>query len=402
MHVLLDKKRRLTWIFLAILAILAAGSTIAGFMNALSHSQDFEWSPSRLLLWHQNPYRLYLDYTAGRLSENPFLKSQLPLYPASGLIFLWPYAALPWRLAQISWATSNILFGFGSVFLVWKLYLADKRDIMILVMLLTLFLASTPYRITVGNGQHGLFSMFFFLSALYAERRGTRNLVALLLAVSWLKYSITVPLSLLFMRRDRIYTLLVAGGIDLALTIFAARWTGSSVLDMLYQPILVIRSGLATGYIDLHSILKLAGVGNAMGFIVPALLGAITLWIAIKRRPSDELLLASLLSLAASVMVVHLLYDFIVLLFPLTYAIRTWTDPRRSRMSAALAVVFIAAIIPIWYLGRPIEALYHVHPGLVSKLAMWLCWAWVVAGTYVALGFCSLVCIASGVNSVRP
>jgi len=46
-----------------------------------------------MLLEHLDPYRRYLDYLSGVVPENRIIPRQLPQYPASGLIWLWPFAA---------------------------------------------------------------------------------------------------------------------------------------------------------------------------------------------------------------------------------------------------------------------------------------------------------------------
>jgi hypothetical protein len=397
------RKELLIWCALTLLAVLAAGSVRQGFLNALAQSQDFEWSASRVLLMHQNPYVAYLDYLAGRSSEKVFLMSQFPSYPAYSLVLLWPFAAMPWPVAQMAWAVSNIVLAVGIVFFITALYFKDGRTPAVFLLLLFSLLASTPYRVTLGNGQHGLFSLFFFLAAIYAADKNRPYAASLLLAVAWFKYSVTFPLSLLFLRRDRFGIAIAAAAIDLALMGLAAAWTNSSIVDMFEQLFVVQGKSVANGYLDVFDILGfLGGLRWPAAFLLASLVVAASLWIVVRKRLEDELLLLSLLSFAACIATIHLIYDFVMYVLPLAYAVRSLAGHARRPLSGSLAISFVAAVVPIWYVQRIVEALHQSHGGSVSAFAMWLCWAWIIASTYGAFGFCVFACLRSPTTVDAP
>jgi hypothetical protein len=111
---------------LALLAILLLGSVAAywvaeAFSVALDTSHDNEWSPARALLHGLDPYRLYLGCLA--CDNPPFPVPVAPSYPASGLMMLWPLAALPWPVARAVWAVSNLVFGAVLSLILWRLFL---------------------------------------------------------------------------------------------------------------------------------------------------------------------------------------------------------------------------------------------------------------------------------------
>src|SRR5262249_19778978 len=200
-------------------------------------SQDFQWAVSRVLLKRESPFKLLAEFKAGKLNSDPFrplpsypASANGPTYPASAEVFLWPVAAIDLDHAKWFWAVANTLFAIGSVILVARML--DVGGV-ILAALLGLFLASTPVRNSIGNGQQGLFSFFFFLLALTLQQRNKTPLAALCLAVSWLKYTITFPLSLVFLRREWKQTLLIAVFIHIGLTIFLGFWTHENVLSLL-------------------------------------------------------------------------------------------------------------------------------------------------------------------------
>lgn len=384
-----SRKHRLVYIGLGLLAVLALGSAGVGLKNALATSKDFEWSPSRLLLFGQNPYALFSAFVAGRIPENPFLLAQIPTYPAHALVWLWPFAALPWRFAAPAWALVNIILSVGIVHLVQKLYFREKASLPTFLLLLFLLLSSTPYRVTLGNGQHGLVCIFFLLAAIYASNNHRPHLAALFLAASWIKYSLTLPISLLFLRRDRIYVAIVAAVIDLTLTVVAAAWTNSSIADMLYQPLAVWHVGMAAGYLDFFDTLAFLGNGRSfVAFLLSAFVALGATWIILKRSIQDELLSASLLSLATCIATVHLLYDCIVFLFPLAYVIRNWGERAHSHLFQAFAATLSTAVVLIWFVQRLVEACCQLHPGAGSSLAVLICWICASSSTYVAFGLC--------------
>src|SRR4029077_381141 len=110
---------------------------------------------------------------------------------------------------------------------------------------------------------------------------------------------------------------------DFVVTGFAAIWADSSLFDVLYQPFLVQEKALGKGYLDAFDVLGFLGDGRLpAAFFLSFLVVVAMLWIVIRRRPEDELLLASLLAFAACIATVHLVYDFVLFVFPLAYAIR--------------------------------------------------------------------------------
>ena len=107
-------KRQASDLLRFVLVLLAGVSLLLGIENALDRngSQDFQWGPSRVLLQGKNPYTPYIEYRKGFTQVNPYLLTQVPFYPASGYVFLWPYAALDWRAAKVAWALSNVALSF--------------------------------------------------------------------------------------------------------------------------------------------------------------------------------------------------------------------------------------------------------------------------------------------------
>jgi hypothetical protein len=370
---------------LLVVLLMAVGalSSAQGFLNALSpgRSQDFQWSVSRHLLKHENPYQLYREYRSGRLENKPFLNSEYPVYPASAEIFLWPVAAVNFDEAKYIWATANVLFAIGSVVLAARM--AGTTGLMLLG-LLGLFLASTPVRNTIGNGQQGLFSVFFLLLSVNFQQKQKTGLAALCLAMSWLKYTITLPLSLVFIRREWRTTFVIASTVHIGLTLFLAFWIGENPLGVLLAPLM--SSEDAASYADMFDVMAIAthiGMPSMVTGVFFGLALFVVAAVLMFESKNDVLADLSLLALVSLVWGYHLQYDYTVLIIPLVYAFKHF-----QRESTGVSDMLIAlGTFLIWYLLRIIDYAVSKFPGNVSIELAHSVVFWVACFTiYIALG----------------
>lgn len=335
---------KLKYVVLVLLTVAACISLSQGLNNAIlrqTGSQDNQWGPSRALLEHTDPYRAYLDSNG----KSPFILCQAPNYPASGLVFLWPYAVWKWPVAKILWAVSNLLFTVIILFCLFRLLPVDTSRITKLL-IATLFVAGTPWRNVVGNDQHALFSLAFFLLAVVMLQQSAKG-AGIPLAVSWFKYTIAFPLSLFFARSKRGWaTILIATAIHSALTIFIAVWVDTSPVNLLLGPIQVAQYVTSRGYLDVFAITSQLGLSSKL---IPAVFALVILSVTYfaVRRDADELSCLSTLSMAAMTIVYHLGYDFMVLVIPLSYALR-------ERAMNTRAKYYLLVIGMIWFVDKMI------------------------------------------------
>ena len=198
------------------------------------------------------------------------------------------------------WALSNLLFTGVILLCLFRLLPADTEKSTKLL-LTSLFLMGTPWRVGIANGQHALFSLCFLLvSVVELSRRRFR--VWAPLAISWFKYTIALPLSLLFVRsRSGRSALLAASLTHGALTVFAASWTHTSPVRMLLGPIEVARSLSLTerGYLDVFVIGATLGVESSALAGVAGLAILFVTYVTL-RHDRDDLSSLSTLALASS------------------------------------------------------------------------------------------------------
>lgn len=357
---------KLKYVVLVLLTVAACISLGQGLNNAILRqdgSKDNKWDSSRALLEHTDPYRAFLDSNG----KSPFTLSQAPSYPASGLVFLWPFAVWEWSVAKILWAISNLLFTAIILFcLFWLLPIDTSRITKLLIA--TLFVAGTPWRNVVGNGQYALFTLAFFLLAIVMFQRSAKG-AGIPLAVSWFKYTIAFPLSLFFTRSKRGWaTILVATAIHAALTIFIAIWVDTSPVNLLLGTIQVAQYSTDRGYLDVFAIASQLGLSSKL---VPAVFALVILGVTYSavRRDDDDLSCLSILSMAAMTVVYHRIYDFMVLVIPLSYALR-------ERAMNTRAKCYLLVIGMIWFVDKIVyvvsnQAWFSPFVGCLS-LYFWL------------------------------
>lgn len=343
-----------TKLLLFILIIGACISFIQGLNNAIPKekgSQDFQWSPSKLLLEKQNPYKAALNK-----SKDQFILAQYPNYPASGYILLWPYATLQWENAKIFWALSNVIFTIIILICIIKL-LPESFPKKYQILLATLFLMSTPWRNGVGNGQHALFALSFFLLGVIIDK-SDRRFSGIPLGISWFKYSVTFPLTLYFTRSKRGWlNICIASVLNIALLFFAALWANSNILDLLIGPLKVAQSYTGTGYIDVFAISSLLNINSKLIPVSISIFILLISYISI-RKETDTLSSLSTLSLAAMVIVFHGYYDFVILILPLAFALSERGRSLRSKL-------YLIVVISIWFIDKIIYVI-NTHESLES------------------------------------
>jgi Glycosyltransferase family 87 len=354
------------WILFVVLLVLGTLSVTQGFLNAIKPdgSKDFQWTISRQLLNHKNPYRLFLEGKADDPENKPF-PAAMPVYPASAEIFLWPIAALNSDDAKWLWAAANILFAIGSVVLITRMTALKP---VVALGLLGVFLASTPVRNTIGNGQQGLFSFFFFLLAVDLRQKEHTPLAALCLAASWLKYTVSLPLTLIFLRRGWRTTFALACAAELVLTLFLAFWTGETPLNLLLEPLMLAGNAVTPRMFDIIAIASHIGVTSLMGpgFVCIALLVLVA---ALMFKSNSDLMFdLSLLSLVSLIWSYHWQYDYFILVIPLAYALKRW---RHATMGAA-DILIVLTTFSIWFAQRILDlAVRNSEFSIAKHIVFW-------------------------------
>ncbi|MCB1236331.1 MAG: DUF2029 domain-containing protein [Verrucomicrobiae bacterium] len=378
----------------------AALSMGKGFTNALraDRSDDFQWRPASVLVTGSNPYREFIDHAHRERITSATENNALPNYPLTGYVFLAPFGAVEWGNAKVAWAVLNLLCAGGVAISIAVLAgPPGSRERRIGLLAALAMLCSAPARDQIAAGQHTLFALCAFLGAWIAGRRERRWwLSALLIAVSWFKFTVTVPLSIAFLfRKGRWREPAAALTLHAGLFALACAWTGTPPLTYLRDYAESARlalevSGIRSDVWDTLSLGRLilpesglAGLGLSVGWLGAAV------WLAAKRdrrsRKADDLEVLAILAVPATLAGFHLRYDFVALGLAAAW-VATRSVPRDACFPLA------ATIALNWYGARVLERLYFepidavngiwAAPGILGLNAIallhWLACLWLV------------------------
>ncbi len=341
----------------ALLAVLAIISAARGCANALAPDGSIDLGmplKAAQLLQHDNPYRDYVpgdQALTGTLQPhvNPFVMT--PVHVPSALMLLWPYSGLSWPAAKLAWLISNLFFTAGGFALAVRRFLPDRSP-WLTAALASLLMISFPWRIVIGNGQHLMASLFFFLLSAELAQRGHRIWSGVALAASFLKYTVILFLLPWFALKRQWTPLAIAFAIHGLMTLGIAIHLGENPLVLVQQ---ALGAGTATllvsGYIDLFAVADWLGAPLALAAKLAVALVVAVLWLGLRRPPPDEHPYLASLCFVSVVVVYHRLYDTLVLLIPLLIALG---QLRKDRL---VAMLILATISFCWFIDRLVLAL---------------------------------------------
>lgn len=313
-------------IVLILLGILAIVSMTKGFINGLRFI-DFHWESAAMFLRGINPYQYAID---GRLYEGVKVDAtQLP----STIALILPYGIFSHYVGNLLWDISNLVFIGVFLWFVYLNWFQGREKIGLLIALL--FLSCTPLRVCIGNGQHIMYSLMFFVIAYWMmEHRKPWWAIGIVLALGAFKYTAIATLYLVFLFRREWRSLALCFALHLLMTLALAFWVGVNPVVLVQQNITISSWFAGSGVADLCSIAKVYGASRSLMFLMAnigyVVFGVFALWIAFVGRKNTLLLLA-ILSLVANVICYHRIYDFVTLIFPLIYVVDDFLDRKQCK-----------------------------------------------------------------------
>lgn len=253
-------------ILFALTGILAAASLFAGIRNASVYSQDFQYDAAKALSAGIDPYDVSLE---GKKSPRvPGLEDYYSYYESIGapqrmeanqfpslLYLLLPYTFSDARVARILWLVSNLVFTAMIVVLLRATFMKENDGRLFAVFML-LMISGLPWRNQIGVGQHTLFSVAFFLLAVYLSvEKEKPGPAALALCISYFKYTVTVPLAVYLIYKRKWKELALSIPLHVAGTVAAACILRESFFDMIIKPLKVASSLSSEGSMDIGAII---------------------------------------------------------------------------------------------------------------------------------------------------
>lgn len=298
------------------MAVLAVVFISTGVKNALapSGSHDFQWTPSKDVVDGIDPYRDFITWNElGNDAVPPHFLNQSPSYPASTYILLSPFAHFEWETAKLLWVSANLIF--IGLLLIGMQKVFPVHSPTILAVLGLSFLIASPLRISLGAGQHNFISLAAFIWAYYFAHTGqNKGLAGLLLSVAWIKYSLTFPLTLIFLKRGTFKPVIIAAGIHAILTCIAAWRIGMWPHEFFFSSVKVVLMGDGTGFLNLIALSMTLNLPLAIPLLFIGMATLAVTWMLYRNEEADPALVLTFLGLFSCAVFYHHGYDFIVLL----------------------------------------------------------------------------------------
>ena len=314
----------------AIMALFALISVGQGTKNALQISQDFSarWLSARLILARENPYRAQISGVVSEraqkiIREDRRLMFSNPSFPSS-LLFMVPYALMPYSSASIFWLITNLLAAFWLLYVAFWYYKKQSELSWPAVFFITaFFLCSTPFRVGLGNGQASVIALALFFTAMFLCEKNHKKTACFFLALSMVKYAFVIPFLIVFVVKKQ--WKIVAGCIfaHVLLHMATSYWMRASAISVFLDALKIGGQHLSVRDVSAHSnmhalqfplISMLAVDGIIAIFFIAVSLRAVEE----KEYPFDLLGLATVFGLVASY---HRIYDYVGLLFCLLWAL---------------------------------------------------------------------------------
>jgi hypothetical protein len=336
---------------LMFLAVMAAVSTFVAIKEAVSTGTDFQWSGAHLLAQHQDPWRTYIDGDPQR----QIILGQQPNYLAEFYLMLGPLGRMPFPKALVWWCGLNLVFLAGNLFLLQRMFTLDRDHTLLLTFLV---LSSTPFRVTMSNGQHGIFILLMLTLVFYMKSRWTKGVA---LGISFGKYSFSPLVVMLLLVKKRLDVVLISTIPPLIGLLIAWRMLGGKLKTLAFEPIATSKLAMGPGNGDIMTPLEIFlrnhGVAAAQTYTIPALFGLIVamgvaVWIGRNKRLDERMQLAVVLVMTLFCFK-HVLYDFVVLMVPVAAALMA--PKSRARALVLVCMVhfwFITTIVNRFFPAR--------------------------------------------------
>jgi hypothetical protein len=293
-----------------IFIITGSISLYFGIINAINTSKDLQWQEGLLIAKGINPYEIYLGG-----SEKPSLDGTAdelgPVQLPSVLSMFSILSIFNFEEAKIVWMIFNITSTLYIVYTMCKIF--GYNNPWHFVLILTIFINATPWRMTIGNGQHGLIAVAFFLAAFREFQRDAFWKACIFAFFSTIKYTITFPLLLIFLIKPRFAFLLYAVLIIIhcLITIFLGFWLKEGPLILIQQSLQSASFLTSSGWLDIFASLNRIIDSNLLP-ITASIISIIC--VVILSTSGDIKILFFTASLVSTLCIYHRPYDYFVII----------------------------------------------------------------------------------------
>jgi len=356
-------------LLLAVLGIAAMISAVQGVRNGLVNSRDLQTLhlAGQLMMDGVNVFRLQLEGNLDRLlstmAGEHYFWSGADYFPSAHLPVL-PLTFLPWFWAKGIWICLNLAV---AVSLWWVLARFDgkvrpSRDQLLWVVLI--WLAGTPFRVSIGIGQNSIMAFSLLLVSLRIANTRPSFLAGLLLAVALIKYALIWPFVLFFLLLGgHVRVVVWAGAVHLVTHLLLCMRMRADPFGVLLD---VLRSN--TEVFHRNEIFTFWMPGRMLSMLNPGwesaeiwtgvllfvfILGWLIRWWMLGHGRQYPMAWLGLLSLFALVAVTPKIYSFVVLAVPLLLVV----SGDQPGMSRGFRIRVLSAVVYLTIIHRIVEML---------------------------------------------
>lgn len=301
-----SNKKIFSNILIFLIIILGFLSLSQGIKNAIVNSQDFQWSPSLLLRNGINPF----DYVLTNDSHEKIIKTQIPNYFHGLYVIFLPFTLLNWETAKFYFVIFNILI---TIHTIYNFTQHLKLNNLYLILITAIYFSSTPFRVSLGNGQQSILILYCF--SLMLSNSYIKNLIS---GIGYFKYSFAPQFffNLLFSRKylKAFLSLLL---LPITFYIFIYLINDYNLFKIIKQPLIISSIHVGPGVGDLMTLISDLNIFNESKTM---LIYLIILFISIifsrlfYISKSTEFCNFTIASIIALLFFKHLIYDYIFLL----------------------------------------------------------------------------------------
>jgi hypothetical protein len=334
--------------FIFLLIIITTISVYRAFDQAQLISFDFHFSPTKLVSEGINHYQYILDGKHDNDPNDRIMYDQNGNYAQGLFIILIPFTLMEWDEAKLLWSVLNIFIAIIASIVLCKKFNLSRFNTLVVC---SIFLTSTIFRIHIAYGQQTLLMLIFLILPFLKFNK----LNIILSGVAYFKYNIGYGLFLYFLSLKKFTNIflslipLIAGWILYCLI------TNTNLIENLLEPLRVI---LYWNNFDNHfpvtifSLLEAFKLHSLLILILPLIISFII--INKIKNEEDNLKKLSFLCLSILAFAPHQLHDYVILLPLLILSIKNFNN--------IISKINLIVIFYFFYVLRVFSFFYNTQP----------------------------------------
>jgi hypothetical protein len=305
----LNYNQKLLTSFAIIISIVFIGRS---FYNSLAGGSDFETS-----------YILAKSFWNG--IDVFTLESKNPFYPHFWYLILYPFVNLEFKTVKIIFFALNLIFFYGSIFLLKINFKLNPNQVKILIIL---SVASTPFTNLIGIGNLSLFSLFFILIFYFYNSIFLKGL-ALSLAIT--KYNMAFLFFIYAILSKQYKVICIFFTINILSILFYFYYLDISDFHKVFGPLISLFNtinhqiavgeiGINIGVFNVHNFLISIKLANLYYYLFILFIFTVIYLVKFSINSKEKIFIFLLFNTA--VLIYHTIYDYVLLIPILAYILK--------------------------------------------------------------------------------